>query len=287
VSRPGAPVWLLRLAALYPRRWRDRYGEELAALLEEQRATPALIVDLLRGALDAHLHLGELVPEAPEPALRRAAGTLVQALALALLAVAAMTKATEDGNLATDAASDAARAGSALAAAGALALAAPTALGLLAAASRARRRPPWAIVGMAVPAPLFLGVTIGLSALAPGLGGVTATIAFWGWALAGAVAVAVTARTCGTAVRKRAPHELLAGLWPAAWVTAAGVLLALAGVTAWSLSALTTEGGVALGGVPASLIASASTVASVAATALVWRSVRAGQTARGALAADR
>ena len=27
--------WLRRLAALYPRRWRARYGAEFAALLEE------------------------------------------------------------------------------------------------------------------------------------------------------------------------------------------------------------------------------------------------------------
>ncbi len=45
--------WLLRL---YPRAWRRRYGEEFAALLEQQRLTPRLVLDVLRGALDAHLH---------------------------------------------------------------------------------------------------------------------------------------------------------------------------------------------------------------------------------------
>lgn len=43
------------LLRLYPRDWRGRYEAEVAALLEEQRASPAVILDLLRGALDAHL----------------------------------------------------------------------------------------------------------------------------------------------------------------------------------------------------------------------------------------
>ena len=42
-------------AALYPKSWRARYGDEFDALLADQRLTPAAIVDLLLGALDAHL----------------------------------------------------------------------------------------------------------------------------------------------------------------------------------------------------------------------------------------
>ncbi|MBX6353918.1 MAG: hypothetical protein IRZ10_11375 [Thermoflavifilum sp.] len=45
--------WLLRL---YPRRWRERYEDEMLALLEQHTVTPATIADLLLGALDAHLH---------------------------------------------------------------------------------------------------------------------------------------------------------------------------------------------------------------------------------------
>jgi len=45
------------LLRLYPREWRERYGEELAALLEAQRPLRvAVIADLVRGAFDAHLH---------------------------------------------------------------------------------------------------------------------------------------------------------------------------------------------------------------------------------------
>ena len=42
-------------AALYPKSWRARYGEEFDALLAQQRHTPGAVIDLLLGALDAHL----------------------------------------------------------------------------------------------------------------------------------------------------------------------------------------------------------------------------------------
>jgi len=41
---------------LYPRAWRARYGEEMAALLERQPVTLATHVDLVLGAVDAALH---------------------------------------------------------------------------------------------------------------------------------------------------------------------------------------------------------------------------------------
>ena len=45
------------LVRLYPRAWRERYGEELSAQLEAQRPLRiGVVADLVRGALDAHLH---------------------------------------------------------------------------------------------------------------------------------------------------------------------------------------------------------------------------------------
>ncbi len=41
---------------LYPRAWRERYGDELVALLEESPPGPLDQLDLIRGALDARLH---------------------------------------------------------------------------------------------------------------------------------------------------------------------------------------------------------------------------------------
>jgi hypothetical protein len=53
---------LARLAlALYPLAYRRRYGEEMAALVEDTGATPRAAVDLARGALRAHLR--------PEPGI--------------------------------------------------------------------------------------------------------------------------------------------------------------------------------------------------------------------------
>lgn len=45
------------LVRLYPARWRVRYGDELAAVLEERPLGPFDVADVLIGALDAHLHL--------------------------------------------------------------------------------------------------------------------------------------------------------------------------------------------------------------------------------------
>jgi hypothetical protein len=45
--------WLLRL---YPVPWRERYGEEFAAVLATQRPSVGLVLDVLAGAVDAHLH---------------------------------------------------------------------------------------------------------------------------------------------------------------------------------------------------------------------------------------
>jgi hypothetical protein len=44
-----------RLLALYPRAWRDRYGEEFLALVGDGRLSAAEWVDVVRGAIDAWL----------------------------------------------------------------------------------------------------------------------------------------------------------------------------------------------------------------------------------------
>ncbi|HEY3334492.1 MAG TPA: hypothetical protein VGK16_04575 [Candidatus Limnocylindrales bacterium] len=45
------------LLRFYPARWRDRYGDEFAAILESRPLGPFDVADVLLGALDAHLHL--------------------------------------------------------------------------------------------------------------------------------------------------------------------------------------------------------------------------------------
>ncbi len=46
-------TWLLKL---YPRPWRRRYGDEVAAIVAEQPFSIALVIDLIAGALDVWLH---------------------------------------------------------------------------------------------------------------------------------------------------------------------------------------------------------------------------------------
>jgi hypothetical protein len=48
----NARAWLVRL---YPRDWRERYGEEFDALLEQCLHSPLDVLDVALGALDAHL----------------------------------------------------------------------------------------------------------------------------------------------------------------------------------------------------------------------------------------
>lgn len=45
------------LLAFYPRAWRRTYGEELAALLEQTRLTPAAILDVLAQAAKVRVNL--------------------------------------------------------------------------------------------------------------------------------------------------------------------------------------------------------------------------------------
>jgi hypothetical protein len=54
------------LVRLYPRRWRDRYESEILDLLEQRPLSFADGLDLVRGALDAHLH-PQVPGRAPTP----------------------------------------------------------------------------------------------------------------------------------------------------------------------------------------------------------------------------
>ena len=49
------PTSIDRLLRLYPARWRARYGDEYAALLETQPTTASVVLDVLAGAVVAHI----------------------------------------------------------------------------------------------------------------------------------------------------------------------------------------------------------------------------------------
>jgi hypothetical protein len=67
--------WLIRL---YPARWRERYGSELEQLIRDLRpstSTAAIAIDLLKGALQAHVQQGIDVQIGDRKAVKR--GTLI------------------------------------------------------------------------------------------------------------------------------------------------------------------------------------------------------------------
>ena len=72
------------LVALYPGEWRRRYGDELAALLEAGGLSARDRIDLIRGAVDAHLHPSQ--PSMLPVVAAVGAGGLASAHAIALAA---------------------------------------------------------------------------------------------------------------------------------------------------------------------------------------------------------
>jgi hypothetical protein len=52
-----------RLLRLYPRAWRERYGEEFLALVEDQAIGPRQVLDIVSGAIDARLTRTVPAPE--------------------------------------------------------------------------------------------------------------------------------------------------------------------------------------------------------------------------------
>jgi hypothetical protein len=59
------------LLRLYPCSWRARYGNEVTELLRHQRWSWSLLIDLVAGAIDAHLYPMPALAEAEEPLRKR------------------------------------------------------------------------------------------------------------------------------------------------------------------------------------------------------------------------
>jgi hypothetical protein len=74
-----------KLVRLYPPAWRARYGEELGLLIADRPQSTADRIDIVRGALDAHLHPHALVGgPGPAPWTHRLPGLLALSAGLAL-----------------------------------------------------------------------------------------------------------------------------------------------------------------------------------------------------------
>jgi hypothetical protein len=72
-----------RYIRLYPRAWRERYGDELEAVLETDGLGVRSRVDLIRGAVDAHLHPATPSPLPVVAAVSASAFAVAHAVALA------------------------------------------------------------------------------------------------------------------------------------------------------------------------------------------------------------
>ena len=79
------------LIRCYPARWRDRYGDEFDALLEERPLGPFDVADILLGALDAQLRLrgrGANIAQGRGLSMSLRIGGIAAIVGAALLAVA-------------------------------------------------------------------------------------------------------------------------------------------------------------------------------------------------------
>jgi MFS family permease len=85
------------LVGLYPREWRRRYGDELLELLAMTSLTIPTVIDTLRGAVDAHLHLDEILrsPRSAEMWTRSACSALMVGWVMLGLAASGVAKSTE------------------------------------------------------------------------------------------------------------------------------------------------------------------------------------------------
>jgi hypothetical protein len=96
---------MTRLIRLYPARWRRRYGRELDQLVHDlrpSRSAVAIAVDLVKGALDAHVQQGFDVQRSDWRAVRRGtliAGTIWLGLSAEILVVNVVVPSTTDDDM--------------------------------------------------------------------------------------------------------------------------------------------------------------------------------------------
>ncbi len=276
------PVLARALIALYPRRWRRRYGDELEALARESAGSRGrLLVDLARGALDARRH-PELAHATgvPQAGLRQAVSTMLMAATTVGLVVCGLVKLGEDvsfhgASLATYLAwSGALVAG----AAGAVLL-----LGPLIATVR------WSIANrcadvwlrlIGVPAGAAVLWVIGTVALSHSggsiHGGLLAGSAFYSWCLFTCAVTWLAAHAAGKVLLLPHVHLPARIVGRGLWAGVAGSVIALGGVVLWGLLATARAGfgapgmgGLALGPVWLALL-----VPMCAAIAVLWHVAR-------------
>jgi hypothetical protein len=240
------PIVTRCLVACYPPAWRQRYGDEYAALLADSLIPaswlrrPVLIADALRGALDARLReKGAVMTDR----VRAPVASVVWAFGLFTVAGIGFQKMTEDPAMAATAERHPAVTWSVrvLAAAAVIALLALAVAALPTAVAVLRRRPAGTLKPLAVP-PVALAVWVGLLPVAyrladhHGVHSVPNIVAALLVALTGLGVVAATAWSASTVLRRVpavAPPRLRAVTLT---ITAGAMAVATVAGAAWGLS---------------------------------------------------
>ncbi len=287
----------LALLALYPEPWRQRYGEEMRALLEDDPPGPRGLASLLRGAATAHLRPGDSWRSAdPATTLRLSVGAMFACWIAVSVAGSAFAKETEHWDPAEhvhpilSGARDAIMAGAALGAAAIALGGLPLVWHALRAAARGRDRRLAAMLlspGLAVVA--FWCFAAILATLAPSRDGrfpAPVVLGFLVPLVLGGLAVAGAAALAPKAVMRRAPPPL-ALLRLAAWsgqAMTAAMLLVTGGLLVYVVAMWALAG--ALGAAPSGPFGASTRLtlclALAGAAAACWCGVLAAGRARSA-----
>jgi hypothetical protein len=210
--RDGIAPWVAIALRLFPAEWRERFGEEFGALLDQTPSTPGVLFDVAVAAVDAHLH-----PTGP----RRRWPLMIERLRLSELVVfaswvvfvvagLAFQRMTEGAPFSLDAAAQPVigLAYAAIVAGALVSLLAVIVAGVPIAAAIGRaaiERGRWREVGLLAVPPISLAIWVGLTAVLlslgdPPTGDPWRVVAFLGWvgvfvlaALASTVAVSAAA----------------------------------------------------------------------------------------------
>jgi hypothetical protein len=95
-AEPRPPALARVLVALYPYGWRERYGEEMLALVADDPPGPRGLASLLRGALAEHLHPRAGLRPGPDARMRLSVGALFACWMGIALTGATFQKVTEN-----------------------------------------------------------------------------------------------------------------------------------------------------------------------------------------------
>jgi hypothetical protein len=212
---------------LYPDAWRRRYEEEMRAVIEQSKPTPLTMLDLLGGALDAHLFVRLPTPSPRQ--LRMTVITTAYCWIAFVLVGASFAKATEDAPFRAAEASHALLGGAHVAVialavtCGAIVVAAgaPIAVLVLWQVYRGHHELRRALLRACIAVAAFVVATaalVGLANRAHGNGGFLGHLAFLGWGALALIVAAVCAlglRTALLQARLDRPQLVpgIAGAW--------------------------------------------------------------------------